>query len=224
MAALKLIFLGAGDFCREVLWTASSVLKTEQDWEPFGVLDDNVDGARAHLRKRNCSLPVLGTIGGWLPTPEQVFLPAMGNPIHKLQCAELIESRGGKFINLFHPTALVAPSARLGYGIFAFMHSVISVGARVENFVTINMAALVGHDAVVGCGCTLNPGSKLNGNVELGRGVMVGAEATIAPSQTAGDFATIGAGSAVIVPISAGITVLGVPARPVSPPKAISTK
>jgi sugar O-acyltransferase (sialic acid O-acetyltransferase NeuD family) len=222
MPALKLILLGGGDFCREVLWTASCLPAHGRDWEPFGILDDDVQGAREHLRKCNCSLPVLGSIGNWQPGRDEVFLPAIGNPVHKLRCAELIESRGGRFINLFHRTALVAPDAQLGLGIFAFMNSVISVGARVESFVTINVAALVGHDAVIGRGCTLNPGSKVNGNVRLGRGVTVGAQATIVPSREAGDFSTIAAGSAVIARVPPGVTVLGVPAKAVSPPRSVA--
>ena len=222
MALLKLILLGGGDFCRELLWTASSIPARERRWAPAGILDDDVEGARERLRRRNNFLPVLGAIRDWQPHPDEVFVPAIGNPIHKLRCAELIESRGGNFINLLHRAALIAPDAQLGFGIFAFMHSVISVGARVENFVTLNEGALIGHDAQIGRGCTLNPGSKVNGNVRLGRGVTLGAQATVAPSQQAGDFSTIAAGSAAIAPVPAGVTVLGVPARPISPPKAVA--
>lgn len=217
---MKLIVLGGGDFCRELLWTADSIAAHLRDWEPFGILDDDTQRAQERLRKHHCLLPVLGTVRDWRPREDEVFLPAIGNPIHKLRCAEFIESRGGKFINLFHPTALIAPDAELGSGIFAFMNSVISTGARVESFVTINVAALVGHDAVIGRGCTLHPGSNVNGNVRLGRGVTVGAQATIVPSQEAGDFSTIAAGSVAIAAVPAGITVFGVPARSISPPKS----
>jgi sugar O-acyltransferase (sialic acid O-acetyltransferase NeuD family) len=219
MTKKKLIFLGGGDFCRELLWTVSAIPGDERGWEPFGVLDDNVDGARAHLLKRGLALPVLGSIKDHQPKSDEVFLPALGNPVHKLKASELMESRGGKFINLFHPTALIAPDAKLGTGIFAFMNTVISVGAQVEDFVSLNLGALIGHDAIIGRGCTLNPGSMVTGNVKLGRGVLLGSLSTIAPARQAGEFATVGAGSAVIAPVAAGVTVVGVPARAAAPPR-----
>ena len=219
MAKRKLIFLGGGDFCRELLWTVQSIPFWERDWEPNGILDDNVDAARKHMQHRGVSLPVLGSIGDHQPIQDEVFIPAIGNTFYKLKGAELMESRGAQFVNLIHPTALIAPDARLGTGIFIFMNSVVSAGAQLQDFVTVNAFALVGHDAVIGRGCNLNPASMVMGNVKLGRGVLMAAHTSVSPQNEVGDFATVGAGSAVISPVSAGVTVLGVPARVISPPR-----
>ncbi len=217
MAKRKLIFLGGGDFCRELLWTAESIAADARDWEPAGILDDNVDSARKHMQHRGVSLPVLGAIGDHQPGPDEVFIPAIGNTFYKLKGAELMESRGAQFVNLIHPTALIAPNARLGTGIFVFMNSVVSVGARLEDFVTLNAFVVVGHDAVIGRGCNLNPATMVTGNVKLGRGVMMATHTSISPKNEVGDFATVGAGSAVISSVPEGVTVLGVPARVISP-------
>jgi sugar O-acyltransferase (sialic acid O-acetyltransferase NeuD family) len=146
-----------------------------------------------------------------------VFIPAIGNTFYKLKGAELMESRGAQFVNLIHPTALIAPDARLGTGIFVFMNSVVSVGARLEDFVTLNAFVVVGHDAVIGRGCNLNPATMVTGNVKLGRGVVMATHTSISPKNEVGDFATVGAGSAVISSVPEGVTVLGVPARVISP-------
>jgi sugar O-acyltransferase (sialic acid O-acetyltransferase NeuD family) len=222
-AKRRLIFLGGGDFCRELLWTAQLIAPDERDWEPAGVLDDNVDATRQRLGRRRGSLPVLGTIKDHRPAAEDVFIPAIGNPVHKLKAAELMESRGGHFINLIHPTALIASDARLGTGIFVFMNSVISTGAHLQDFVTVNAFVLVGHDALIGRGCNLNPAAMITGNVKLGRGVLMATHASVAPNKEVGDFATIGVGSAVISSVPAGVTVLGVPARIISPARDRST-
>jgi sugar O-acyltransferase (sialic acid O-acetyltransferase NeuD family) len=217
MAKRKLIFLGGGDFCRELLWTAEAIPRDKRDWEPTGILDDNVDNARQHLQNRGVRLPVLGAIDSHQPTADEVFISAIGNTVYKLKSAEQMESRGAQFINLIHPSALIAPDAHLGTGIFVFMNSVVSAGARLEDFVTVNAFVLVGHDAVIGRGCNLNPASMVMGNVKLGRGVLMAAHTSVSPGNEVGDFATVGAGSAVFSAVPAGVTVLGVPARVISP-------
>lgn len=218
----KLIFLGGGDFVRELLWTTEFIPAEDRDWTPFGILDDNVDKAKEHLHKRGVPLPILGTIRDHQPNQDEVFIPAIGNPVHKLRGSELLESRGAQFINLMHPTALVAPDAQIGVGIFAFINSIISVNARIDDFVTFNASALAGHDAIIGRGCTLNPGCKVTGNAKLGRGVVMGSLATIAPGREVGEFSTVGAGSAALTSVPPGVTVLGTPAKQVWPLRSSS--
>jgi sugar O-acyltransferase (sialic acid O-acetyltransferase NeuD family) len=220
MAKRKLIFLGGGDFCRELLWTAQSIPADQRDWEPFGIIDDNVERVHAHLLYRQVSLPVLGSISDHKPMPDEVFIPALGNPVHKLKAAELLESRSAAFINLIHPTAQVSPDAQLGTGIFIFSNCVVSVGACLQDFVALNVFVLVGHDASIGRGCTLSPGAMVTGNAKLGRGVSMSTHASIAPGLEVGDFATIGIGSAVVASIPAEQTVVGVPARATTPSRS----
>ena len=217
MAKRKLILLGGGDFCRELLWTAEAIPPGSRDWEVAGILDDDVEGAQKHLQQRGVSVPVLGTITDHEPKSDEVFIPAIGNTNYKLRAAELLESRGAQFINLIHPAAQIASDAQLGKGIFVFTNSVISVGARLEDFVTVNAFVLVGHDAVIGRGCNLNPSTMVTGNAKLGRGVVMGTQSSILPKKEVGEFAVVGAGSVVMRSIPPGVTALGVPARSISP-------
>ena len=216
MARRKLIFIGGGSFLKELLWTAMSIPDERRDWQVFGVIDEDPDCARRFLPEEGCTLPVLSSVEDYSPHPDEVFVPALGDPHRKLVTAELIESRGGCFINLFHPTALIAPQAKLNNGIFCFANAVISVGAQVDDFVTLNVGAVVGHDAVIGRGCTLSPYSVVNGKARLERGVFIGTHGSIIPKQVAHEGSCIGAGSVAVGAVSAGITVMGVPARPVA--------
>jgi sugar O-acyltransferase (sialic acid O-acetyltransferase NeuD family) len=193
-----------------------SIPDERRDWQVFGVIDEDPDCARRFLPEEGCTLPVLSSVEDYSPHPDEVFVPALGDPHRKLVTAELIESRGGCFINLFHPTALIAPQAKLNNGIFCFANAVISVGAQVDDFVTLNVGAVVGHDAVIGRGCTLSPYSVVNGKARLERGVFIGTHGSIIPKQVAHEGSCIGAGSVAVGAVSAGITVMGVPARPVA--------
>ena len=215
MARRRLIFIGGGSFLKELLWTAMSISDERRDWEVFGVIDEDPDSARRFLPKEGCGLPVLSSVADYSPHPDEVFIPALGDPYRKLVTAELIESRGGCFINLLHPTALIAPQSKLNNGIFCFANAVISAGAQVEDFVSLNVGAVVGHDTVIGRGCTLSPYSVVAGKARLERGVFMGTHGSIVPRQVAHEGSSVGAGSVAIGAVPAGITVMGVPARPV---------
>ena len=215
MARRKLIFIGGGSFVKELLWTVMSISDEQRDWEISGVIDEDPDTARRFLPEEGCDLPVLSSIADYNPHSDDVFIPALGDPYRKLVTAELIESRGGSFINLLHPTALIAPRSKLNNGIFCFANAVISAGAQVENFVSLNVGAVVGHDAVIGRGCTLSPYSVVAGKAHLERGVFMGTHSSIVPRQVAHEGSSIGAGSVAIGAVPSGITVMGVAARPV---------
>jgi sugar O-acyltransferase (sialic acid O-acetyltransferase NeuD family) len=213
MAIRKLIFVGGGEFAREMLWTASAVDPAEMGWAPAGFIDDNVDGSRAHMSRKHVSLPVFGAIQDHQPKPDEVFVCAMGNTRAKLKLAELIAQRGGQFINLIHPSAHIAPDVKIGTGLFLFINALISAGSEVGNHTSLNANASVGHDASVGEGCTISSYCDITGNVCLGVGVFMGSHASVLQGITVGDFATIGAGSVVIRKVPPKSSVMGVPAR-----------
>jgi len=213
MISKKLILIGGGEFAREMLWAASALDPGTVGWTPAGFIDDDVDRARRHMSTKHISLPVLGSIQDHRPKPDEVFICAIGKTKAKLKCAELMAQRGGEFVNLVHPSAHVAPDAKIGRGIFLFIHALISTGAEVGDHTALNVNASVGHDACVGRGCTISSYCDITGNVRLGTGVFMGSHASILQGITVGDFATIGAGSVVIRKVPPQISVMGVPAR-----------
>jgi sugar O-acyltransferase (sialic acid O-acetyltransferase NeuD family) len=213
MTSRKLIFIGGGEFAREMLWVASTLDPAKVGWSPAGFIDDDVDRSRRHMSTKNIALPVLGSIQDHQPRADEIFICAIGKTKAKLNCADLMAKRGGEFVNLIHPSAHVAPDAKLGRGLFLFIHALISTGADVGDHTTLNANASVGHDASTGRGCTISSYCDVTGNVRLGVGVFMGSHASVLQGITVGDFATIGAGSVVIRKVPSETSVMGVPAR-----------
>jgi serine O-acetyltransferase len=83
--------------------------------------------------------------------------------------------------------------------------------------VVIGETAEVGHDVVLYQGVTLGGVSleRTKRHPTLGNNIVVGAGATILGPVRVGDGARIGASSVVVQDVPAGVTVVGIPARPV---------
>lgn len=212
----RLIVVGAGDFAREVLWIARDLIAGGTvTWSLGGFLDDDIEGAQRRLRQSGVQLPILGRTSTYAPDANDVFACAIASPDAKLRICESLKERGAKFVNIVHPTAIVAPSARMGVGVVICHHTVISVDVVVGSFVALNVSSSVGHDAVIGDGCTLSAHVDITGHVVVGRGVFLGSHASVLPGVKVEDFSVVGAGSVAIRRVKTGTTVMGVPAKPI---------
>ena len=125
-----------------------------------------------------------------------------------------IEAAGLALPILVHPSAHVAPSAELAAGVQVLPAASLGPNARVGLGGLINTGAIVEHDVTVGDYSVVDPGAVLTGRVKVGREVEIGSGAVLIPDVEVGDGATVGAGAVVTGPVPGGVTVVGVPARP----------
>lgn len=99
------------------------------------------------------------------------------------------------------------------------IHPGATIGQRF--FIDHGMGVVIGETAEIGDDCTLYHGVTLGGtswnkgkrHPTLGRGVVVGAGAKILGPITVGDGARVGSNAVVVKAVSAGATVIGIPAR-----------
>ena len=170
----NLIIIGAGAFGREILSVARERIRSKE-LSFKGFLDDDPDS----LKAIETTHPVLGSCAEYIPDKDDRFVCAIGNPMDKLRVCDSLLAKGAIFTNIIHSSAFIAHDASLGVGLIAFPNVYIATQATIGDFVTLNVAASVGHDVHLGRGCTLSSHCDVTGFVCLEQGVFMGSHATI---------------------------------------------
>jgi len=213
----KIIIMGAGGFCVEVLWVIQEMNKTGQsNWNVVGILDDNPD-----LRgEKILDVEVLGTsddAGSLLP--EQCYFHcALGKNKDRARLAEKLESKGFKPATLIHPTVVIAPNVSIGDGVFVGALSIIGPEAKIGDHVLMNTHVGIGHHSEIADYSQICPAVYVNGDCKVGKMAFIGSNATLQPGITVGASSSVGANSFVHRSVKPEHTVVGVPARIISRP------
>lgn len=151
---------------------------------------------------------------GALPGGADALALAIGHNEVRLACLRNVHSIAVP--PLIHPSAVVSPSAQIGDATVVFPAAIINAAAMIGAAAIINSGAIIEHDCHVGDGAHVSPGAVLAGGVRIGERSWVGAGATVIPGVRIGDGVVVGAGAVVIRDVPDGVTVAGVPARPIS--------
>ena len=198
----KLVIVGARAMGREAY-----VYACECGMDVKGFLDSNpavLDGFEGYP-------PVLGSVEGYVPCDEDVFVVALGEPEYKIKYAQIIADKGGRFATVVHPTAYVGKNVKIGEGCIICPNTTITNDTEIGNHVIINIGVSVNHDNRIGDGATICPGVHLAGRVRIGKNVLVGIGAIIIPDVRLGDNVFVAAGATVTKSFEKG-RLMGVPA------------
>ena len=209
-----LIIIGAGGFGREVYCTALESIGYGKEFKVKGFLDDNIhalDGFKGYP-------PVLDTIDNYRIEDSDVFVCAIGFVKTRRVLSEKIMDKGGVFQTLIHETAYIGKNAKVGEGCIILAGARIHCDVTVGKHVIVQPYSIIGHDVQVGDWTLINALADCGGMSRVGEMVTLHTSSFILPQSIIEDGATVGAGSVVLRKVKSGMTVMGVPAKPVLTP------
>jgi len=129
--------------------------------------------------------------------------------------AEKVISLGGKLSSIVSNHALIGEFGnKIGLGVCILSHAVITGDVDIGEGSLINKAVIISHDAKIGNYCEISPGAKILGRTTIGDRTEIGTNAVVLPDVIIGTDCKVGAGAVVTKNVSNGLTVVGVPAKP----------
>lgn len=139
-------------------------------------------------------------------------LGSVGYNSHRRYLFECFKKAGNHFVNVIHPSAVLAFDVVLAEGVQIMAGSVVQVGSYIGINTIVNTRAVVDHDCHIGDHAHIAPGVILSGGVIIGDGAHLGTGATVIQGIRIGANSLIAAGAVVIRDVPDGATVMGVPA------------
>lgn len=207
----QLVIIGASGFAREMFDLATICYGHNPDFRIKGFLSDGP----SNIEEMGYP-PVLSKVAEYEVQPEDVFFCAIGKLTDRKKTVENILSKGGKFISLIHPTAIISPSAKLGTGVGIKAFCVIDADVTIEDFTFLQSSVIVGHDVRIGRYCQINSFAFFAGFSSVHDMVSVNAGAKLIQNTVVEEGAVVGMGSVVLRRVKKGTTVFGIPAKKIS--------
>ncbi len=212
----QVVIYGAGGFAREAAWLIDECSTPDLRWSVPCFIDDNPLNWRQSLN----GVRVVSLEEARDQYPDAELLCAVGDPRTRERLVQRAFDIGFGFATAVHPRVERSPWVEIGAGTAILPGSTVTTNVKIGNHVQINPGCTIAHDVVIGDFALIAPGVHLSGNVHLGRRVYIGTGASIIHGSpklplVIGDDAIIGAGACVTQAVSPGVTVVGVPARPI---------
>jgi sugar O-acyltransferase (sialic acid O-acetyltransferase NeuD family) len=159
-------------------------------------------------------VPVLGTLNSIGRLAADAFVVAIGSNRERARIGQQLQSVRQLLVSIQHPYSSVSRNVTIGDGTMVSAGAVVVTGSRIGRGVILNTGCTVDHHAQIGDYAHIAPGVHLGGEVSIGDHTLVGIGAVVLARCRIGAGCTIGAGAVVIGDVPDGVTMVGVPARP----------
>jgi len=207
---VPLVLVGGGGHASDVLQAVEAINAARPTYHVVGILDDHdVDPRRFAGR----GVAHIGPVDD-VASVDAAYVLCLGWPWTRHAVARRVGTRARPAPPIVHPSADVGVGVELGPGSIVLGHAHLSPFVRFGAHALVSYGASVGHDTIFGDNASVMPNAVVSGDVAGGDRVLVGAGAVVREGIRLGDDVRIGAGAAVVGDVAAGLTVVGVPARP----------
>ena len=206
---------GGGGFAREVAWLVEACNQSAPLYDLVCLIDDNT----ANHGKILNDIPVMGLEEARIRFPSALVIGGVGTPRTRQLLMEKSAAAGFGFATIIHPRVERSRWIEIGTGTVICAGNILTTNIVLGQHVQINLDCTIGHDVVMGDYTTCAPGVHVSGCVKFGKRVYVGTGAVIINGTeehplVIEDDVVIGAGACVTKSVSSGLTVVGVPAKP----------
>lgn len=203
----KVVIIGSGAVAAEVCSYIIDINKEQDDKiEILGFLDDSEERFNSNALKYQFKQTYLGTFNEYVYKPDELYIFGFANIQGRINFMETNKEKTIKFINLIHPSAIIAESANIGEGNLINPYCIIGPNAVVGNNNILTSYSFISHDCTVGNNNFFST-SGLSGHVNVGDNNFFGIRATIIPDIIIGSNNTIQAGMIIDKNISDNETV-----------------
>lgn len=207
MSMLSIIVIGAGGHAKVLLDTLLG-----QDRRIIGIVDQD----DSKLGMELLGIPVIGNddLIFSYQAKEILLVNGIGSINHtslRGNISQRFKSKGYFFVQVIHPSAIIAKDVKLAEGVQVMAGAIIQTGCMIGMNTVVNTKASLDHDCKIGANVHIAPGVTISGGVEIDDGAHVGTGAVIIQGIKIGKNSIIGAGSVVIRDVMPETTVIGVP-------------
>ncbi|WP_203363282.1 acetyltransferase [Bacillus sp. REN10] len=209
----KIIILGTGGNCIDILDTINEINEKEFKYECVGFLDDNID----NFEKTFWGVKVLGPLSKAKEFIDSCFfINGIGSEKNFFLKEKIIANTKipiEHFETIIHPTASVSKMCKVGKGTVIFQNVTITSNVNIGNHVVILPNSVINHDCIIQDYSCIASSVNILGKVLIGKSCYLGANSSIKSNVTIKDYSLIGMGSNVLSDVKENSVMIGNPAR-----------